>query len=803
MRRASLVTLLALLLVSPAVMAQEPYRDPPAPIAQILDAPPTPLVSLSPDRKWLLLVQPEGLPPITEVAAPELRLAGLRINPRTSGPSRAPSYRGLELKPVAGGAGRPIRLPAGARISFPQWSPGGERLAFTVTGPDGIRLWVAEVRTGTARRLSARRLNGSLGTPCVWLGGDRELLCRFIPANRGAAPAEATPTGPAVQDAGGRVAPNRTYQDLLRNAADEALFDHYATSQLARVTLAGVVTPVGGPAIYTLAQPSPDGRYLAVQRVKRPYSYVVPVSRFPATLMLWSREGRPLRTLAELPLQDAVPSDFDAVPTGPRAVSWRAGAPATLTWAEALDGGDPRREASRRDRVFVLSAPFGGEPLTLADLDYRYAGTNWFADGRALVSESWWKTRRTRTWLLASGAEPRRLFDRSSEDRYGDPGRVVVDPTPLGPVVLEAGDGSIYLGGQGASAEGDRPFLDRMDLAAGTTLRLWRSEAPVYEELVALLDAEAARFITRRESVDDSPNYFLRERGAGPGVALTAFPDPAPQFAGLKGELISYTRADGVQLSARLFLPPGYTPDAGPLPFFLWAYPQEFKSADAAAQVSGSPYRFRRPSGADHLFLLTQGYGVLDGPTMPIVGEGDREPNDSYVEQLVASAKAAVEKLVALGVADRDRIGIGGHSYGAFMAANLLAHSDLFRAGIARSGAYNRTLTPFGFQAEERTYWQAPEVYERMSPFTYADRINEPLLLIHGEADNNSGTYPIQSERLFAAMKGTGGTTRLVMLPAESHGYRARESVGHVLWEMTAWLDRWVKPARPSVGAGT
>jgi dipeptidyl aminopeptidase/acylaminoacyl peptidase len=399
---------------------------------------------------------------------------------------------------------------------------------------------------------------------------------------------------------------------------------------------------------------------------------------------------------------------------------------------------------------------------------------------------------------VGGGAKPRLVFDRNSEDRYADPGDFATTVGPLGTVALTSRDGRYaFLEGQGASAEGDRPFVDRFEIATGRTARLFRSEAPHYEAPVELLDTEGRRLLTRRESVDEPPNYFVRDLRTSRLAQLTRFADPAPELAGLEPELIRYTRADGVELSAHLYLPPNYDRSRGPLPFLFWAYPTEYKSAAAAAQVSGSPYRFVRPSGSSHLFLLTQGYGILDDPAMPIVGEGDAEPNDSYVEQLVASAEAAVNKVVEMGIADRNRIAIGGHSYGAFMTANLLAHSDLFRTGIARSGAYNRTLTPFGFQSEERNWWEAPEVYTRMSPFTYANRVNEPLLMIHGEADNNAGTFPMQSERMFAAVQGNGGTARLVMLPAESHGYAARESVGHVLWEMTTWLDRWVKGVTP------
>ena len=802
---------LAFLVAVPALSAQDGgYRQPPAPIAQILDAAPTPAVSLSPTREWLLLLERRPLPPISEVGAPMLRLAGDRIDPRTSNRTRDVTYRALRVRSVSGNVERELATPTEARLGSPRWSPDGAHVAYTVATDSGLSLRVATVATGNSMTLTGPVLNGATGSPCSWLDATR-LLCRTNVAGRGAPPAgSAVPGGPVIQQSAGRVAPNRTYEDLLQSPADEALFDYHFTSQLVIVSLDHGVVPLGSPGVHVTADPSPDGRHVLVETVHRPYSYLVPLERFPRRVEVWSLDGTVERTVADVGLQEEVSPSFDAVPTGPREVSWRADAPAILAWTEALDGGNPATKADKRDRLLALAAPFTGEPRSLAETEYRITEVTWGRPGLAILDESWRKTRRARTWRIdtdaaapgAPAAAPVLLFDRSSEDRYADPGQFLTAPNAQGQqTLLIAGDGrSVYLAGAGASPEGDRPFLDRFDLDARKATRLWRSAAPYYEVPVALLDPEARRVVTRRESKTDVPNYFVREVKSGKLTALTRFTDPAPQFAGVTSQLITYPRADGVQLSATLYLPAGYDKaKQGPLPFFFWAYPQEFKSAAAAAQVIGSPYRFTRPSGASHLFLLTQGYGVLDGPTMPIVGEGSREPNDSYVQQLVASAQAAVDKVVAMGVADRDRIAIGGHSYGAFMTANLLAHSKLFRAGIARSGAYNRTLTPFGFQAEERTYWQARDVYTTMSPFSFADSISAPLLLIHGEADDNSGTFPIQSERFYAALKGNGKVARLVMLPAEAHGYRARESVGHTLWEMTNWLDTYVKPKKPNV----
>jgi dipeptidyl aminopeptidase/acylaminoacyl peptidase len=514
--------------------------------------------------------------------------------------------------------------------------------------------------------------------------------------------------------------------------------------------------------------------------------------------------GNPVHLVADLPLQEEVPVAFGSVPTGPRNVSWRADKPATLSWVEALDGGDAGRQAEQRDRVMQHPAPFEGEPQSLITLGYRLAGMSWGSDDLAIVAEMWWRTRQMRTWIVRPGrpgSEPDLLFERSYEDRYNDPGFPMMQQNDMGQYVLLTADRgrSLFLSGAGASGEGDRPFIDKFDLRNKQSERLFRSEAPYYEQPLEMLDESGRYVLVRRESQQDPPNYFVRDLRNGNLRQITFFPDPAPQLAGMHKELITYPRSDGVELSGTLYLPPGY--DAGrdgPLPMLMWAYPREFKSAAAASQVAGSPYRFTRLSGWSTPLWLTLGYGVLDGPTMPIIGEGEAEPNDSYVEQLVASAEAAVDEVVRRGVGERGRIGIGGHSYGAFMTGNLLTHSDLFSAGIARSGAYNRSLTPFGFQAEERTFWQAPEVYFTMSPFMNADKVNEPILLIHGEMDNNSGTFPIQSERYYHALKGMGKTARLVMLPYESHGYSARESILHMLWEMEQWLDRYVKQARPA-----
>ncbi len=795
--------------VAPAPAQDEPlsYQMPPKVLADMIDAPQTPGVAVSPDNTWLLLLHQPGYPSIEEVAQPELRLAGLRINPRSNGRSRERPLNGLTFQRLADGREVPVTgLPENPSITGVSWSPDGKRIAFVVTVDDRLSLWSAQLKDGEAERVTPQdmALNGVYGRPYDWLADSRSFVVRAVPAGRGDAPTEPlVPSGPVIQENLGKKAPARTYQDMLQNPYDESLYDHYATAQIARVTLKGKVTPLGAPLVVRGMDPSPDGEYLLVESLHRPYSYTLPESRFPRRTEIWNLDGEPVHMVADLPLQDQIPISFGSTSTGPRSVEWRSDKAATLVWAEAQDGGDGGVEAEIRDSIFMLAAPFDAQPRKLMDLGQRYGGVTWGDGDLAFVSSWWWANRNMKVWHVrpdSPDAEPALIQDRSFQDRYADPGQPLMHRNEYGRSVILTGDGgrTLFLRGAGASPEGDRPFLDAWDVATHETTRLFRSEAPYYESVSDLIDVQKRLVLTRRESQQDPPNYFVRDLAGGELTQKTFFPDPNPQLAGIHKELIQYERADGVKLTGTLYLPAGYDKDRdGPLPLLMWAYPNEFKDKDAASQVTDSPYRFTRVWWGSPMLFLTQGYAVLDDAAMPVLGEGDEEPNDTFIEQLVSSAQAAIDAVVGMGVVDRDRVAVGGHSYGAFMTANLLAHSDLFRAGLPRSGAYNRTLTPFGFQSEERSLWEAPDVYFTMSPFMHADKINEPMLLVHGEADNNSGTFPMQSERMYDAVKGHGGTVRLVMLPHESHGYRARESLMHLLWETNNWLDRYVKNAEP------
>ena len=810
---------LSLLVFSiPAAWAQNnlQYQLPPKAIVDIVEALPTPGLEISPaggaaGKRWMLIEHFSGLPTIADLAQPELRLAGLRFNPKTDGPSRGRYDTSLELQALPNGKAMAISgLPAHAKIRFAEWSPDGRKISFVnisdAREDAGLSLWIIDAATAEAHRLPGIAPNGIFGSPCEWLSDSQSLVCRTVPADRGPAPTRTeVPTGPVVQENLGRVTPGATFEDLLKNPEDEQIFDYYATSQVELIKLDGAAKPLGKPGVLEDATPSPDAGYVLLLERHHPYSYLLPFERFPERVSVLSVKTGAAKQLTDRPLADNVPNIRDAVPAGPRDYEWRSDAAAAIFWAEAGDGGDPRKDATVRDSLFLLDAPFGAAPRKLADLPLRYRRVAWGNDHLALIEERRWKDRKRILLEVApsGAATPVKLFEGSFEDRYHNPGEPLEEANSAGKLIVQTTpDGKgIYFKGEGASSEGDKPFLDVMSATNGETKRLWQSAAPHFEIAEAVLDAEAGAILIRRESQEKNPNYYIQKIGTASPEQVTFFPNPYGSGALPKKQVLHYKRADGVDLSANLYLPPGYKPTDGPLPTLMEAYPTEYKTKAAAGQVTGSPYQFAFLNWGSPVPFVTQGYAVLENAAIPIIGESNAEPNDTYVEQLVASAKAAIDEGVRLGVVDRNRVAVMGHSYGAFMTANLLAHSDLFKAGIARSGAYNRTLTPFGFQNEERTYWKAPEVYYKMSPFSFADKIKTPILLIHGEADNNSGTFPIQSERLFSALKGHGATVRFVLLPLESHGYAGRESVLHMFWEMNNWLNAYVKNPSPTTTA--
>jgi dipeptidyl aminopeptidase/acylaminoacyl peptidase len=796
--------LCVLLLSSLVATGQENlvYQQPPREILDLVNVPLAPSVLMDESRNWMVLLYRDPFKSISELSQPEMRLAGLRINPVTHIGSRVTYYKSIGLKDL--GSKNPdvaavSGLPENALLSNFTWSPHQERLAFTNTTGEGVELWVLDLASAQAERVTEAMINATLGDVINWFpGGDAMLVKMISPDSQPLIdPEKAIPAGPTVSVAEGKKAQNRTFQDLLQNQNDEHNFEQLALSELVRVSLDGSSSVWAESAMYQGVSFSPDGSFVMVTTLRKPFSYLVPYYRFPSTTVIYASDGTVVETVSEVPLTEDLPQGFMAVREGRRNLSWRDDQPAALVFVEALDKGDPQIDVPERDAVYQLNPPFSGEPEQLLLLKDRYSGIFWGNEEVAVAYEYWWNTRTIRASLFSPSdpsVPPRVIEERNYQDAYSDPGQLVTRRNEMGRPVLAIRDRSLFLIGDGYSEEGQFPFLDELNLNTLEKKRRYRSTYTDRLETLRDYDVDNNQLLVRIESPTEYPNFYFRSLKRNRLEQLTAFENPFKSIQEVHKEVITYRRGDGLELSGTLYLPVGYDMEQKEkAPMILWAYPREYKDKASAGQTTSNPNEFTYPSWSTAILWVTRGYVVLDDASFPIVGEGDEEPNDSFRSQLVANAKAAIDAVDDLGYIDRDRVAVGGHSYGAFMVANLLSHSDLFAAGIARSGAYNRTLTPFGFQSEERYYWEAPEVYYNMSPFMHADKMKTPLLLIHGEADNNSGTFPLQSRRYFNALKGLGATARLVMLPLESHGYRARESILHVLWEQDRWLETYVK----------
>jgi dipeptidyl aminopeptidase/acylaminoacyl peptidase len=778
-----------------------PYRTPPKAIADVLRAPALPSVLVSPTRDTIAIATPLRYPPIADLAQPMLRIAGLRVDPRTNGIHHQFAYTTLTIERVSDGKKMPVALPAGAHLTTMSFSPNGKSFAFANATAKGTDLFIGSTATGAIAQVSGVKLNGMFGDPIAWMPDGKHLVVRALD-RKGPAPVEpAVPTGAIVQETSGKAGTIVTYEDLLQSPYDEDLFDYYGTSRLTMVDAAArTAAPFGARGLYTLVSPSPGGAFLLIERVHRPYSYLFPFGRFPQQTAVLNLSGANVATLQDRPLQDGLAED--AVAPGPRAVAWEPGAPATLAWLESAARGQGAANAARGGDTIMLRDIMAKTPAKeIGQTMSRARGIEWLAgDSRGLIAQD---NRRTRisTTVMIDTRTPGVLKPIGQPlkdgDRYNDPGRPVTTTAPNGELVIVHSGDTVYLNGQGYGPDGRRPFLDRLNLTDGTTTRMFRSDLEPLDTVIAL-GGDASMMLLQRQSPTLPPNVYVHT--AKGNRALTNFADPTPQLRTVQRRIVNYKRPDGIDLSFTLYLPPGYK-EGTRLPTFLWAYPAEFNDASVASQNTNSTQTFQTIGGPSEIYMALAGYAVLDNASIPILGKDARTVNDTYVDQLVAGAKAAVDKAVEIGVTDPDKVGVGGHSYGAFMTMNLLAHTHLFRAGIARSGAYNRTLTPFGFQNEQRTYWDDTDLYTKMSPFTYANKITDAVLMIHGMKDDNTGTFPIQSERMYAALKGNGATARLVMLPDEAHGYLGQETIADVLAEMVSWMDRFVKNAPPRAAA--
>ncbi len=777
------------------------YQKPPKEILDLVDVELAPSSFFDDKAEYMLLLSRDAYKTIEELSQEEMRLGGLRIDPKTNIGSRVTYYNNVRVKRVID-RGEPTQvsgMPENPRFTNFSWSPDQKYMAMTNTTTEGVELWLLDVHNASMKKLTDGVINANLRDVINWFEDSKSMLIKTVSKNRKPLidVEAAIPTGPTISVNDGKKAQNRTYQDLLKNPNDEHNFEQLALSDLYKVNIDGTKSVWMSNQMFSSVNFSPDGNYVMVETIEKPFSYLVPYYRFPSKTTIYSKEGKAISIVAEDPLIEDLPKGFMSTVPGKRGYRWRSDKPASLIYVVALDGGDPANEVKYRDEVFQLDAPYKGEGRSLVKTINRFSGIDWANDNLAIASDYWWNTRNTKSYVFNPSnpkQEPKVISDRNYQDKYSDPGNFVYERNEFGSSVLKIVKGNAYLIGEGHTRGGQFPFLDQVNLQTSSKKRLYQSTYKDKFERIVEFMPEEKKMIVRIESPSEFPNYYFRGVKSKKLTQLTFNENPFKSIQDVHKEVITYKRDDGIELSGTLYLPVGYDKEKKEkVPMILWAYPVEYKDRSSAGQNTQNPNKFTYPYYGSAIYWVTRGYAVLDDAAFPIVGEEDEEPNDSFRTQLVANGKAAIDAVDELGYIDRNRVACGGHSYGAFMVANLLSHSDLFAAGIARSGAYNRTLTPFGFQSEERSYWDAPDVYNTMSPFMHADKMKHPLLLIHGEADNNSGTYPLQSERYFNALKGLGATVRLVMLPKESHGYRAKESILHLLWEQDQWLEKYVK----------
>jgi dipeptidyl aminopeptidase/acylaminoacyl peptidase len=796
--------LITILFLSVNLFAQEKlgYQQPPEAIMDLVNAPLAPAVLIDSKGENVVLMYRDAYKSIAELSETELRLAGLRINPQTNIGSRTTYYNNLKVKKALSKEATQVKgLPKNPRLSNFSRSPNEKMIACLNTTENGAEVWLLDIEKATAKKLTDAVVNANMGNAISWFKDNNAMLVKVLPKDRkGLIDAQkAVPKGPTISVSDGAKAQNRTYQDLLKNPNDEQNFEQLAYSEIKKISIGGIQSDFLPAAMYNTVNFSPDGNFVMISHIKKPFSYIVTYRRFPYEKNIYDSFGKLVDLVNDVPLNEVQPKGFMATRSGKRQMGWRDDKASTIVWVEALDDGDPENKVAYRDALYQLDAPFNGEAQLLLKIKNRFNSVDWGTKNIAVAYDYWWNDRNTKSYLFDpsnNSKEAKIIADRNYQDRYNDPGDFVTKKNKFGRQVLEVDDNKLFLMGDGYSDKGQFPFIDAFDLSTMETSRIYESKyTDKLEDLRTAIDLKEGKVLVRIESQNEYPNYYFRNIYKKNALtAITSFENPYKSLANVHKEVINYKRDDGLELEGTLYLPVGYDmAKKEKKPMILWAYPREYKDKNSASQSTTNPNEFIYPYYGSPIYWVTQGYVVLDDAAFPIVGEGDEQPNDSFRSQLVGNAKAAIDAVDKLGYIDPSRVGVGGHSYGAFMVANLLSHSNLFAAGIARSGAYNRTLTPFGFQSEERSYWESPETYYTMSPFMHADKMKTPLLLVHGEADNNSGTYPLQSERYFNALKGLGAPARLVMLPKESHGYRAKESILHLLWEQDTWLDKYVK----------
>lgn len=787
-----------------SISAQEnvTYQKPSASILALADFERAPSVSMDSKKQYMLFSYRSTYKTLDDLNQDEIRLGGLRINPVTSIGSAINYISNLKIRKVTDKTETQISgLPKNPRITYITWSPSETKIAFTNTVATGVELWVIDVATASAKKLTDANLNATLGNPYNWMKDNETLIVKMIPKNR---PAlidikKELPKGPTVSASDGSKSQNRTYPDLLKNKTDEANFESLMTSELHKVTLSGSENPFMPADLYAGESFSSDGNYIMLTTVQKPFSYIVPYNRFPLKTVVYDGTGKEVKVVNDVPLNEVIPKGFSSVRKGKRSMGWRGDKPASLYYVVALDEGDQAKKADFRDELFSWDAPFKADPTSVLKTQQRYAGLIWGNDNVAIVYDDWYDTRNQKTYLINPsnlGQAPKIISDRNSQDIYSDPGNFETKRNQYNRYVLAVENNNLFLIGDGFTKEGQFPFIDEFNLGTLKTKRLYTSNTKdKKEDLQSIEDFKKGDVLVLIQSKNDYPNYYFRNIKSKKLTQLTFFKNPFESIKNIYKEVIKYKRKDGVDLSGTLYLPDGYDriKKSEKLPLLIWAYPAEYKDRNSAGQSDKNPNEFTYPSYGSFIYWVTKGYAILDDASFPIIGEGTTEPNDTFMTQLVDDAAAAIDAVDKLGYINKKKVAIGGHSYGAFMTANLLTHCDLFACGIARSGAYNRTLTPFGFQSEQRNYWDVPAIYNEMSPFMTADKMKTPLLLVHGDADNNPGTFTLQSERYFQALKNLGAPVRLVLLPKEAHSYVAKENILHLLWEQDQFLEKYLK----------
>nr|WP_095929561.1 prolyl oligopeptidase family serine peptidase [Flavobacterium sp. ACN2] len=798
------VTLFLFLNISFFSFAQEnlTYQKPSKSILDLADYQRAPSVSMDTKKENMLLMYRNTYKTLDDLNQDEVRLAGLRINPVTNISSTVTYLINLKLRKINGKEEIQVKgLPDNPKISNILWSPNDKKILFSHTTNSGVELWVLDVASVQATKLTEARVNANLGNPFNWFLDSETILVKMLPKNRPPLldSKKDLPTGPIISNTSGEKSQNRTYPDMLKNKNDEANFENCITSELYKVKLNGDAVLYKDAAMFAGEKISPDGQYIMLTTIQKPFSYVVPLNRFPSKTVVYDLSGREIKTVNEVPLNEIMPKGFMAVRKGKREMAWRNDKPATLSYVVALDEGDPANKVDFRDEVFLWDAPFDKEASSLAKTPQRFSDIMWGNDNLAVLSEEWYDTRSTKTFLINPSnpnQQPKMITDRNSQDVYSDPGVFETKKNAYNKYVLAIEKNNLYRIGEGYTKNGQFPFVDEFNVETLKSKRIYTSPyKDKKEDILEIEDFKSGKILVMIQSKTEYPNYYFRNiKKQNSLTQVTDFKNPFESIKDVSKEVIKYKRKDGLELSGTLYLPVGYDKTKKEkLPLLIWAYPAEYKDRNSASQSTQNSNEFTFPYYGSFVYWVTKGYVVLDDAAFPIIGEGTTEPNDNFISQLVDNAAAAIDAVDALGYINRKKVAVGGHSYGAFMTANLLTHSDLFACGIARSGAYNRTLTPFGFQSEQRNYWEAPEVYNAMSPFMNAEKMKTPILLVHGEADNNPGTFTLQTERYFQALKGLGAPARMVILPKESHGYVAKENILHLLWEQDQFLEKYLK----------